>query len=355
MTTVQKIVLFLIIIITPSLYLLLNSSDIEKKEKAMSLKPVEIKPIKIPAIEIEKKAQRPEDLLSQLKVATRESKVGITKDKEEVSKLILNALKERVIKQEIQRVETISIVEPTQKEKKSEPKLVRKKKIEKKRVTKKRITKKRVTKNKHVPKRAKVMKRKKVVKKIKLAQKRKSIKKRKVLQKHKSIKREKVASKTKVSHTNKKVLNTKVHTPLAKTFIPKNQRHKLSRAEEVALYERQHASSLEVVGVSKPFEIKEKLGTPDAQYFEPIKVRKENHQNAPLKFVKKLGVVAVSNKYETHFAVPAKKELAKEGIVSIPTATVETEELKKLKFVKPLEVIEVSKEFETIEADKYLH
>ena len=63
----------------------------------------------------------------------------------------------------------------------------------------------------------------------------------------------------------------------------------------------------------------------------------------------------MSNKYETHFAVPPKKELAKEGVVSMPTATVETEELKKLKFVEPLEVVEVSKEFETIEAHKYLH
>ena len=349
MTTVQKTVLFLIIIITPSLYLLFSSPDTEKKEKAILINPIKKASIKIPAIEIEKKAKKPDELLSQLKVATRESKVGITEDKEEVSKLILNALKERVVEQEIQRVETISIVEPTQKEKKSEPKLVRKKKI-----VKKRVTKKRVTKNKHVPKRAKVMKRKKVVKKIKLAQKRKPIKKRKVLQKHKSIKREKVASKTKVSHTNKKVLNTKVQMPLATTSKPKKQRHKLSREEEVALYERQYASSLEVVGVSKAFEIKEKVATPDEQYFEPIKVEKRENHNSPLKFVKKLGVVAVSNKYETNFAVPPKKELAKEGIVSISTATVETEELKKLKFVKPLEVVEVSKEFETIEADKYL-
>ena len=63
----------------------------------------------------------------------------------------------------------------------------------------------------------------------------------------------------------------------------------------------------------------------------------------------------MSNKYESNFAVPPKKELAKEGVVSMPTATVETEELKKLKFVEPLEVVEVSKEFETIEAHKYLH
>ncbi len=65
-------------------------------------------------------------------------------------------------------------------------------------------------------------------------------------------------------------------------------------------------------------------------------------------------MVTVSNPYETHMAIPKKVELAKEGVVSISTATTETETLKKLKFVQPLEVIEVSKEFESIEAKKYL-
>ena len=347
MTTVQKIVLLLIIILTSSLYLLLSSPDIEKKEKAIQEKAIQknvikIDPIKISAIEIEKKTKKPDELLSQLKAAARESRVGITEDKEEVSKLVLNALKKRLIEQELQRIETVSIVKPTKEEKKSDPKVVRKKKI-----VQKRVIKKRVTKNKHLTKVKKVVKRKKVAKKRKIDKKRKNIKRKKV---------QKIASKTKTSHTNKKVLNTKVQTPLATTSTPpKKQRHKLTREEEVALYKRQHASSLEVVGVSKAFEIKEKSTTPDTQYFEPIKVEKEERHNAPLKFVKKLGVVAVSNKYESNFAVPPKKELAKEGVVSMPTATVETEELKKLKFVEPLEVVEVSKEFETIEAHKYLH
>jgi len=92
---------------------------------------------------------------------------------------------------------------------------------------------------------------------------------------------------------------------------------------------------------------------PDSHYFEPQKPVEPTNTN-PTKFVKTLGVVAVSKAYETPLVVPKKVEVAKEGIVEFPNAKLETEELKKLKFVKPLEVVEVSKPFETIEAKKYL-
>ena len=93
---------------------------------------------------------------------------------------------------------------------------------------------------------------------------------------------------------------------------------------------------------------------PDAHYFEPIKAEKTVKENTPLKFVETLGVVNVSNNYESTFAIPQKVELAKEGIVNISTASIETADMKKLEFVDTLGVIEVSTEFETIDAQNYL-
>ena len=75
----------------------------------------------------------------------------------------------------------------------------------------------------------------------------------------------------------------------------------------------------------------------------------------PLKFAKKLGVVSVSNKYETNFIVPEKEEFAQEGIVNISNASLETDEMKNLDFVDTLGVVEISQEFETIEANKHLN
>ena len=132
--------------------------------------------------------------------------------------------------------------------------------------------------------------------------------------------------------------------------------NRLSREEEVALYNNTYANSLEVVNVSENFEIEEVNNhLPDSHYFEPIETPKTVKVNAPLEFVDKLGVVAVSGKYESNFSIPQKVELAQEGIVNISDASLETQELKKLDFVDTLGVVEISNDFETIQADSYLN
>lgn len=143
---------------------------------------------------------------------------------------------------------------------------------------------------------------------------------KKVLQKKKTLQKKRVKVTTTKKVKQKKPKKMHLVTKKTKEVIAVNpKRNGLTREEEVALY-------------------------------EPIKTVKEENPNTPLKFVKKLGVVAVSNKYEADFEVPKKVEVAKEGIVNVPSATVETEEIKKLKFVDTLGVVEVSKEFESIKA-----
>ena len=143
---------------------------------------------------------------------------------------------------------------------------------------------------------------------------------KKVVHKKKTLQKKRVKVTTTKKVKQKKPKKMHLVTKKTKEVIAVNpKRNGLTREEEVALY-------------------------------EPIKTVKEENPNTPLKFVKKLGVVAVSNKYEADFEVPKKVEVAKEGIVNVPSATIETEEIKKLKFVDTLGVVEVSKEFESIKA-----
>ena len=155
--------------------------------------------------------------------------------------------------------------------------------------------------------------------------------------------------------------------PIAKATTRKNFKHnktiakrstikKLTREEEVALYNKQHEKGLEVLNVSETFEINQPSHVrPDSEYFEPIKQTIEKNNANPTKFVETLGVVGISQQYEvSNVEIPKKIELAKEGIVDIASASVETEELKALDFIEPLEIVEVSPTFETTEAEKFI-
>jgi len=297
--------LLLILTITLFIFILLKENK----------KTIKIEPIKIESSHTSQTSnsselppKKPIEILSKLQVATKVATEGIVPSQEEVSKRILNSLKKNIDKQKIEK-----------------PIIV--KSIVKKRVIHKRVAKKRVSAKKvKISTQKKVTNHKKITKNKNLVQ-HSNITKRQPISK--TIESSKV-TKDRVRHTN------------------------LTREEEVALYQQKYSSDLEVVKVSKPFVIEEKKSVPDSYYFEPQKPIETTANTNPTKFVKTLGVVAVSNAYETPLVVPKKVELAKEGIVEFPNAKVETEELKKLKFVEPLEIVEVSKPFETIEADKYL-
>jgi len=307
LTKILKIALTLLLILTITLFIFI----LVKEDK----KPIKIEPIKIvtsstdqndPSEEVEK--EKSGDILSKLKVATKVSTEGIAPSKEEVSNKVLESLKQTIIKQKIEEpIHVQPIV----------------KKVVKKRVVHKKTAHK------------KVIKKRVIAKKLKASTKKKNIKHAEVIKKQ-SAKEPIESIKVVENQTNITRSNSS-----------------LSREEEVALYQQKYASGLEVVKITKPFVIKEKKNVPDAYYFEAPKPVEPTNTN-PTKFVKTLGVVAVSHAYETPLVIPEKVELAKEGIVEFPNAKLETEELKKLKFVKPLEVVEVSKPFETIEAEKYL-
>jgi len=315
----------LLLILTITLFIFI----LVKEDK----KPIKIEPIKIENPSVTQKLsskepekEKPVDILSKLKVATKVSTEGIVPSKEEVSNKVLASLKESIEEQEIE-----------------EPVVA--KPIVKKPIVKKTIVKKVVAKR-AVPK--KVVQKKVVHQKV--------VHKKNVHKKvatKKEIKKHLISKKVKVA-TNIKKKNIKEPLQVVKnpTKIVRRE-SSLSREEEVALYHQKYSSGLEVVKVTKPFVIKEEKTVPDSHYFEPQKPVEPTNPN-PTKFVKTLGVVAVSKAYETPLVVPKKVEVAKEGIVEFPNAKLETEELKKLKFVKPLEVVEVSKPFETIEAKKYL-
>jgi len=172
-----------------------------------------------------------------------------------------------------------------------------------------------------------------------------------------------------VKKTIQKKKIVKKKSPIIKTHIVKERptlqvntnsvytkKSKLSREEEVAQYKQASANGLVVVGVSNLFEIDSPQNTrPDADYFEPITSTIQQNNHEPIGFVKTLGVVEVSQKYEVgNLEIPQMVQLAKEGVVDISSASVETEALKKLKFIDPLEVVEVSEAFETIEANRYI-
>jgi len=284
-------------------------------------KPIKIEPIKIESSSVtqklsSKEPEKPVDILSKLKVATKVSTEGIVPSKEEVSNKVLASLKESIEEQEIEEpVVAKPIVKKVVAKRAVPKKIVHKKVVHKKVVHQKNVHKKVATK--------------------------------------KEIKKHLISKKVKVA-TNIKKKNIKEPLQVVKNPTKIIRRESsLSREEEVALYHQKYSSGLEVVKVTKPFVIKEEKTVPDSHYFEPQTPVAPTNTN-PTKFVKTLGVVAVSKAYETPLVVPKKVEVAKEGIVEFPNAKLETEELKKLKFVKPLEVVEVSKPFETIEAKKYL-
>ena len=150
----------------------------------------------------------------------------------------------------------------------------------------------------------------------------------------------------------KKPIIKKNSTPI-KTFITSKKELSQQKAKQNQKYKKLNQEK-ELVNISDSFEIKEENTLPDSHYFEPIKSLKTIENNAPLEFVEKLGVVTISDEYESNFIIPKKTELAKEGIVNFSSTSIETEELKKLEFVDTLGIIEVSEEFETINAKKYL-
>jgi len=135
----------------------------------------------------------------------------------------------------------------------------------------------------------------------------------------------------------KKPIIKKNSTPI-KTFITSKKELSQQKAKQNQKYKKLNQENI----------------LPDSHYFEPIKSLKTIENNAPLEFVEKLGVVTISDEYESNFIIPQKTELAKEGIVNFSSTSIETEELKKLEFVDTLGIIEVSEEFETINAKKYL-
>ena len=157
--------------------------------------------------------------------------------------------------------------------------------------------------------------------------------------KSKKVKDKKISKKVVKSITKpKKAIIRKKRVAIHKKAIHKKVIHKKTINKKVVNKKRIVKTTkpkLEVVREHKLFEIKDKTVESN-------------------KFVETLGVVSVSKEKEVAFTIPPKVELAQDGVVDIPSATIETEELKKLKFVKPIETIEVSKEFEASDAQQYL-
>ena len=292
-------------------------------------KPIEIKPLKIEALNIKTETsspvvaiqKQPLDILSKLKIASTSSKEGIRLPKEEASTNILKSLKNKIAQQDVREVPI--------KKKPVKPKKIVQTKVLVKKATPKRIVKKKIVTKKIVKKKTKPKKEAKPKLLVKIPK----------------------VSVSKVAILKKKVLTPK--TKVIEKTLPKNKTLKrLSREEEVALYNKKYGAALEVVTVSESFEIQEEETLPDSYYFEPIKAAKAIDSNAPLEFVEKLGIVNTSEKYENNFNVPQKIEVAKEGIVTFTKAS--TKEMKNLDFVVTLGVINVSEDFETTEAKKYL-
>lgn len=337
MTRLKKTALFFILIGILSFYgFWMNNTE---------KKPIEIKPIQIKTLSTKKEnispkepiEEKPVDILSKLRIATHTSSEGIVPSKEEVPNKILSSLSNKIAQQEIKAI-VIKKKPPTTN------KIIIKKEIVKKESSTKPI--------------------KSTVKKIQIiAIKKKAAKKHKVVVKKTIIKKEpnikhKENNKRKVQivATKKEIAKKSLSKPLIenKEIIQPKQRKNISREEEVILYNNKYANTLEVVNVSENFEINEEATLPDSYYFEPILAKKSQTNNAPLEFVDTLGVVNVSTKYESNFSVSQKVEIAKEGIVNISSASLETEEIKKLEFVDTLGIIEVSSDFETINATSYL-
>ncbi len=265
------------------------------KKDTTQKKPIVIAPIEIPP----KKDSHtdyidtPEEILSKLKAAVQDSKKISKLTQEE---MILASL-----------TKTISQQEQNKKILKQQTTTLKRREIENNNT--------KVIQKEPTPIPTKVVLKKELVptQKRKLTQKRKSVKSKKVKQNSTSKKSKKVASKASTTSTIKRA---KIVDQKKSTLEPSNPKHK----ESIASQQSDNTTM----------------------------------DDTNLPFVKKLGVVAISEEYESNFSIPKKIEIAKEGIVSIPTATTNTTEIENLEFVHPLEVVEVSEAFETIEADKYL-
>ena len=175
-----------------------------------------------------------------------------------------------------------------------------------------------------------------------------------IVQKKKVIKSKKEIIKKRIVHKKKIVKKSKARKKIHKIKTT-TKKPRISREEEVQHYRKAHKNGLEVVSESKVFEINDPTESiPDSAFFDKPnpKINKPVEVN---NFVKTLGVIKKSKVYEVNnVEIEKKREEAKDGVVDISTATVETEELKKLKFVKPLEVTEVTQPFEASKAKEYL-
>lgn len=322
MTKVQTVAIISVLLSIPVAYTMLNHRAPIKIIKIPQLKIESKKDLKINKESTENtKIEAPSTILSKLKVAVKSSQEKVIISEEEQAKEILRALKESTHTITFEKSKIVKV-------KKSTP-VSSKPKVKSIKIVKEKN-------NSPKNEKSKVVKVKKTTP-LPIKSKEKPIEI--VKNKNDFIKEEK-----------SKIVKVKKHTP------PPSKPKQLSREEEVAQYQKKHQDGLEVVGVSKLFEIEEpQTNLPDSSYFEPIKKTVKKNKNTSLQEVKTLGVVEVSKQYEVaNVTIPQKVELAKEAIVDISSASVENEELKQLEFVDTLEVIEVSPTFETIEAEKYI-
>jgi len=320
------IILITLLLLIPASYILLKRAEPKKVIIIPQLNIVSVE--KKPVV-----TESPTDILSKFKLAVSSAKEKAVPTQEEEALKILATLqkstKELTEVQEDKKVVTEEVTLPK--------KII----LEKKTIIKKEIIKKTTPK--------KLVEKKIVVKK---AIAKKTIIKKQIVQKQPAKKSTTQKTKPKTVHVKIVKKPTQKQRPVTKKPTAK----KLSREEEVALYKKQHQHGLEIVGESVPFVLNAEKNTPaDSHYFEPIKKKQNQTKNETIGFVKTLGVVEVSNQYEVgNVEISQKVELAREGIVDISSATIETDELKALKFVAPLEVLEVSPSFETIDAKKYI-
>jgi len=311
----QKILLVLILILIPLSYFVLTEIS---KQKVIVIPPIEV----VKVAPKENIIDTPDTILSNLKVAVHLSNEEEIISKEEEANEVLKVLQDNIhlpiIKEKIiktssgaQAIETLT----------SQKKIPIKKYLVQKKIVKKHK-----------------------VKKYALKKSKEPIKTTKVSPKSNTLAQKKIVK-------EKPTLALPINIPTANN---KTTTHHLSREQEVALYKQQHAKGLEIVGESKTFEIKDPTQSlPDEYYFK--KHNPKVNQAVELnQFVETLGVVKVSKQYEVQNKIPQKVELAKDGVVDISTASIETKELKRLKFVKPLEVTEVSETFEASQAKRYL-
>ena len=298
MNKLQKIILLLVLTLIPISYIFLQKP---KQANVIVIPPIVIEPKPKETAQTQKAPIPPIESDSPIKILKNLKKAVTTPpvSEEMEAKEILTNLKKRLDKKIIQPKKIVK------------QRIIHKKKIQ-------------ISKAKKIPKVK--------VSKTKIIHEKKIIKKRE-LSKNSQV------SKSKIVH---KIKTTK-------------KKPSISREEEVQRYRKAHQNSLEVLSESEVFEINDPTESiPDSAYFDKPNP-KINEALEVNKFVETLGVVNASEVYElNNVEIEEKQEEAKDGVVDISTATIETEELKKLKFVKPLEVTEVTQAFEASKAKKYL-